>query len=91
MAKVQNIMPTVIFIKDSLSMGLRKGLDNISGLTALTLRGISNKDIEMVMEFGNQKEANSNIKAIICLIENMDLVYMIGETTLFTKVNILKT
>ncbi len=51
----------------------------------LISKEILSKAIEMDMEFGNLKVVNSNIKDIICLIENMVMEYMIGEITQFIK------
>jgi hypothetical protein len=51
----------------------------------LISKEILSKAIEMGMEFGNLKVVNSNIKDIICLIENMVMEYMIGEITQFIK------
>lgn len=51
----------------------------------LISKEILSKVIEMDMEFGNLKVVNSNIKDIICLIENMVMEYMIGEITQFIK------
>lgn len=90
MEKDHNIMQMVIFIKESLSMVLLKDTVNINGLMDLIIKVILSKAIEMDMVFGNQKEANNNIKGTIYLIENMDMASMIGEIILFIKANICK-
>lgn len=64
---------------------------NIIGLMDAFIKGTLSKAIEMGMEFGNQKIENSNTKATICLIENMDMESMIGEMEMFIKEIIYKT
>lgn len=63
---------------------------NIFGVITRHLKVISNKVTGMVMVFGSPKEVRSSIKVIIYWIENMDMVFTIGEIILFIKGNILK-
>lgn len=63
-------------------------MESTNGLMDQTLKVTSNRDIGMVMEYGSQKEESNSIKDTTYLIENMVMVFMIGEITLFTKDNI---
>jgi hypothetical protein len=57
---------------------------------ALPLREISNKAIEMGMEFGYLKMENSNIKDTFSWIESMVMGFMIGGMELSTEEIIYK-
>ena len=91
MEMVFNIMLMGIFTKDSLSMDLQKDMVSILGEMEATIKEILNKDTEMDMEYGNQKEQNNNIKVIIYWIGSMDMEYMTGEIIQYIKANIQKT
>lgn len=91
MEKGWSSMQMVIFIKENLLMGWLKVSGSIHGAMGLFIKEISSKDIEMDMESGNQTKANNNIKAIICLIKNMDMGSMIGEMGEYTKGIMCKT
>lgn len=88
MEMVFNIMLMGIFTKDSLSMDLQKDMVSILGEMEATIKEILNKDTEMVMEYGNRKEQNNNIKVIIYWIGSMDMEYMTGEMAQYIKDNI---
>lgn len=76
-----------IFIKANISMGSLKALVNTIGLMDLHIGEILNRDIEMGMEYGNQRIKNNNTKDIIFSIENMDTGFMIGGIILSTRVS----
>lgn len=88
MEMVFNIMLMEIFTKDNLSMDLQKDMVSILGEMEVIIKEILNKDTEMVMEYGNQKEQNNNIKVIIYWIGSMDMEYMTGEIIQYIKANI---
>lgn len=74
--------------RESLSMGFVKGVGLTNGKMEVYMMEISNKDVGMGTEFGNQWI--KDMKAIICWIRNMDLVFMIGEMVTFMKVIIFR-
>jgi hypothetical protein len=54
-----------MYIKVNLLMVLLKAMGNIIGQMVQLIKAVINKAIEMAMDFGDQRMANSNIKVII--------------------------
>ena len=70
----------------SSSMAFPKDLALTTGQTALFTGEISNKDSEMVMEYGVKLRVDNTTKDTTCLTGNMDMVYTIGQMDTHTKV-----
>jgi hypothetical protein len=86
MVRVYKPISMVIIIRDNSSMGYLKVLVSISGLMDHFLKVISNKELEMDMEFGKVvNKMDKSIKDITCSIKNMDMDYMIGLMDIFIK------
>ena len=79
-------IPMGTSIKGNLSMVSQMAMDNICGMINLLIKGISNKELEMGMEYGKaDKEGNKCIKDTTCLTGSMVMEYMIGEMDMSTK------
>lgn len=64
---------------------------SILGKTKALIKVISNKDLEMAMEFGVAIQKKTKLmKVIICLIKNMDMEYIHGEMDIIIKEILLK-
>jgi hypothetical protein len=88
MVKVKNIFAMEIYIEVYMSMVYLKVMDNIFGQMVVILKGISNKELEMDLEFGKnlKNKIQSHLEVIIYLIGNQDMESMFGNLVSIIKV-----
>lgn len=73
-------------------MGFLKDLGSILGVMEAILKVTLSKVTEMDTEFGmTLLQVTKTIKDTTCSIKSMDMVFMIGETDIYTKEVLSKT
>ena len=86
MDKVWNITQSVTTTKDNSPTECQKAMGNIAGIMDLPTRVISNKDVEMDMEYGKiQNKLAKSIKVITFWIKSMAMEYMIGQMDTYIR------